>query len=376
MKKFWAAFGIGIAGATGLIFARGYGFIFKAIGKNLTGKPLTPSIDDAEHFDYHDVPNGLPQPWVMDETYNQVDLPDTVLENLEETKASSLLVIKNGKLVFEKYWNGHDQNSLMNSFSMAKGFLSLLVGAAIDEGKIKNEDQLFSDFFSEFSEDKFGKHLKLKHLMTMQAALDWPEEYHHPFAPNSKQYFVNDLKKQVFERKFCYMPGTKYEYQSAAPQLLGFALRKAVAKPLAEYLSEKIWIPLGMERAAKWSVDDEGMEKAFCCIHGTARDFAKIGRLILNDGKWNGTQIISKEFIKKMTEPTAENDAFCYTVWANEDCTVKHRFFYGFLGQFIIIVPEKQMVIVKTGHDNHLPVDDKLRPHQVNFLVDELSKIF
>ena len=210
----------------------------------------------------------------------------------------------------------------------------------------------------------------------MQAALDWPEEYHHPFAPNSKQYFVEDLGEQVFSREFAYMPGTKYEYQSAAPQLLGFALRKAVGKSLADYLSEKIWKPLHMEAPARWSIDKTGMEKAFCCIHTTARDFAKIGQMILDGGKFNGKQIVSKSFLEKALRPTAENSAFGYSIWANLESQVPHHFFYGFLGQFTIIIPDKQMVIVKYGHDNNLPVDEKLRPLQVNFLVEALSDFF
>ncbi len=376
MKKFWTTFGAAIVGTIGVLLATKNGFLLKAVGKNLTKKPLTPSIDDAPHFDINPVPNGIPIDWDIDEKYNTTVLPQSVIENLEETKASSLLVIKNGRILHEKYWNGHHSGSLMNSFSMAKGILGMLVGAAIDEGTIKSEDQLFSGFYPEFAEDEFGKHLTLKHLMQMQAALDWAEEYHHPFAPNSRQYFVEDLEKQVFERKLREMPGIKYEYQSAAPQLLGFALRKAVGKSLASYLSEKIWIPLGMNYSAKWSIDSKGMEKAFCCIHATARDLAKIGLILLHDGEFQGKQIISKDFIKKMKEPTSANDAFGYSVWVNKDCHVKHQFLYGFLGQFLVVIPEKQLIIVKTGHDNNLPVDDKLRPLQVSFLAEELCRIF
>lgn len=376
MKTFWKAFAIGITAASAAIVASGYGFIFKAIGKNIPKGPLTPSIDDAEKFPFNPVPSAEPVYWETAEHYNTLKLPDVVLENLKDTKASALLVAKNGKLIHEEYWCNHGASSLMNSFSMAKGILSLLVGIAVDEGKIRDENQFFSDFFPEYADMEFGKELTLKHLMTMQAGLDWPEEYHHPFAPNSKQYFVDDLGEQVFGRKFCYAPGTQYEYQSAAPQLLGFALKKAVGMPLASYLSEKIWKPMGMEYPAKWSVDAQGIEKAFCCIHASARDFLKIGQMVLEGGFFNGKQIVSKNFIDRALKPTKENDAFGYTIWANKDCRIPHRFFYGFLGQFIIIIPEKRMAIVKFGHDNHLPVDGKLRPLQVNFLVEQLSEFF
>ena len=376
MKKILKYAGIGAAAGVGLIYAFGYQFIFKAIGLNLKKGGFTPSIDDADKFEAHQVPTGVPTPWPLHEAYNTHKLPKAVLKNLEETKVASLLVIIDGKLLHEQYWRDHHQSSLMNSFSMAKAILSLLVGVAIAEGKIKNENQLFSDFYPEFAAHKYGKHLRLKHLMMMQAGLDWEEEYHHPFAPNSKQYYVADLEAQVFAHELKEMPGRKYEYQSAAPQLLAFALRKAIGQSLASYLSEKIWQPLGMEASAEWTVDKKGMEKAFCCLHATARDFAKIGWLLLQDGKWENQQVLRASYVRQMKKASKPNDAFGYSVWVDDDCAVAHQFLYGFLGQFVVLIPEKQMVIVKTGHDNHLPVDDKLRPLQVSILAKSLCKVF
>lgn len=158
--------------------------------------------------------------------------------------------------------------------------------------------------------------------------------------------------------------------------MLGLALRKAVGQNLATYLSEKLWKPLGMEYPAKWSTDEKGIEKAFCCIHASARDFAKIGQFIMQEGSWNGHQILSKDFCKKLVTPTTENNAFCFNIWADDDNEIKCRFFYGFLGQFIIMIPDTKMVIVKTGLYNRLEVDEKLRPVQVKLLVDELAKSF
>lgn len=375
MQKFLKYFALGTGAGIGLIYAFGYQFIFKAIGINLKKGPFTPSIDDGENFGYHPVPNGEIQPWEKHTAYNTLLLPPEVINNLEESKASALLVIKEGKLMHEQYWNEHNQYSLMNSFSMAKAILNMLVGAAIDDGYIKSENQLFSDFYPDFADDENGRHLRLKHLMLMQAGLKWVEAYNHPFAPNAKQYYVEDLAEQVFSRKVKEMPGKNYEYQSAAPQLLAFALRKAVQRPLAAYLSEKLWLPLGMESPARWSIDSKGMEKAFCCLHAIARDFAKIGYLLMHDGAYNGRQLISANYIRKMKVPSKPNDAFGYTVWINKDCGIEHYFLYGFLGQFIIMIPDRQLVIVKTGHLHDLPVDAKLRPEQVNFLTEQICKI-
>ncbi|MCU7619349.1 beta-lactamase family protein [Chryseobacterium sp. PBS4-4] len=376
MKKALAVFVAGTSAIAAAIYLSGYGYIFKAIAINLKKGALTPSTDDEEKFPSHIVPNLKSKKWDKDEKYNTKLLSESVIKDLKKTRASSLIVIRNNQLVHEEYWKDHNHSSIMNSFSMAKGILSILVGCAIDDGYLQSEDQLISTLFPQYKNSEYGQFLTFRHLMTMQAGLDWEEEYHHPFAPNSKQYFVDDLAKQAFEVELKEMPGEKYEYQSVSAQLLGIALIKATGKNLATYLSEKIWKPLGMEFPAKWSIDEKGIEKAFCCIHANPRDFAKIGQLVMQNGNWNGQQLISKEYCKKLLTPTKLNDAFCFTIWTNQENDLKYYFFYGFLGQFIIMIPEKNMVIVKTGLYNKLEVDDKKRPLQVALLAEELSKIF
>lgn len=376
MKKVLTAFLAGTSAVAAVIYLSGYGYIFKAVAINLKKGPITPSTDDEKKFPSRTVDHLNPKQWENDIDYNKKTLPESILKDLEKTRTSSLVVIRDNKLVHEQYWKDHNSSSLLNSFSMTKGILAILVGCAIDDGYLKSEDQLISSIFPVYKKSQYGKFLTFRHLMTMQAGFDWIEEYHHPFAPNSKQYFIDDLVEQAFEVELKEMPGEKYEYQSVAPQVLGLALRKATGKNLSDYLSEKLWKPLGMEFPAKWSTDEKGMEKAFCCIHATARDLAKIGQLVMQEGNWNGRQIISKEFCKKLITTTKVNDAFCFSVWANDDNDLKYRFFYGFLGQFIIMIPEKNMVIVKTGFYNRLEVDKKLRPLQVKLLTEELTKIF
>lgn len=375
MKKTLSVFIAGTSALAAVIYLSGYGYIFKAIAVNLKKGPTVPSIDDAEEFPFRAVPNLHPEPWKKSAAYNTNVLSETVLKELKKTRASSLVIIRNNELLHEQYWKDHQPSSLMNSFSMAKGILSLLTGCAIDDGFLESEDQLLSSVFPSYKNSRYGQFLTFRHLMTMQAGLDWKEEYHHPFAENSKQYFIEDLAEQAFGIEVKEMPGQKYEYQSVAAQLLGLALKKATGKEPASYLSEKLWKPLGMEFPAKWSTDEKGMEKAFCCIHATPRDFAKIGQLLLQNGTWNGKELISKQYCEKLLTPTKVNDAFCFTVWADDESKVKCRFFYGFLGQFIIMIPEKNMVIVKTGFYNRLDVDKKQRPVQVGLMIEELSAL-
>lgn len=375
MNKKWAYFAATFTAVVSLIYISGYGYIFKAILTNFKRGSLTPSNDDGEKFPAHPVTNQRAQAFAKDDSCNPTELSEDLLKDLRRTGTSSLVMIRNNKIVVERYWKDHQAFIPQNSFSMAKGILAMLVGCAIDDGYITSEDQLISEFLPVYKDSTYGKYLTFKHLLTMQAGMDWDEEYHHPFAPNAKQYFVDDLSEQTLSVEVKEMPGKKYEYQSVSTQLLGLTLKVAMGKDLADYLSERIWKPLGMEFPAKWSTDEKGLEKAFCCIHASPVDFAKIGQLLLQDGDWNGRQIISKSYIQRMLTPTNENDAFCYSVWADDDHNLKHRFFYGFLGQFIIMVPEKNMVIVKTGLSDDLKVDDKLRPCQVRLLIDELNDL-
>ncbi|MEC3874421.1 serine hydrolase domain-containing protein [Chryseobacterium salviniae] len=375
MKKILTVFLAAISACVAVVYLSGYHFIFKAFALNIKKGPITPSVDDAEKFSSRSIPNENPETWKKSTLYNTHTIPEAILKELKKTRASSLLVIRNKEIIHEEYWKDHNASSLMNSFSMAKGILSMLVGCAIEDGYIQSEHQLLSSIFPSYKTSRYGKHLTLYHLMTMQAGLDWKEEYHHPFSENSKQYFVEDLAKQAFEIECKEMPGQKYEYQSVAAQLLGLALRKVTRKDLAAYLSEKIWKPLGMESPAKWSIDKKGVEKAFCCIHATPRDFAKIGQLVLQNGNWKGIPILSEEYCKRMLVPTKLNDAFGFTIWADDEDSLQYRFFYGFLGQFIIMIPEKQMIIVKTGFYNSLEVDKKKRPLQVKLFAEEFSKM-
>ncbi len=377
MKKIITGFTVGISATIALIYLSGYGYIFKAIGINLKKGSFAPSIDDEKKFPSRIIANLKPNVWKKNINYNKHHLSKRLTDELKKTRTSSLLVIKDNQLLYEKYWKDHNSSSLMNSFSMAKGFLAILTGRAIDDGYLESEDQLISTVFPEYKKSSYGKHLTFRHLLTMQAGFDWDEEYRHPFAENSKQYFVEDLAKQAFSIEIKNMPGQKYEYQSVSAQLLGMALTKITGKHLSDYISEKIWIPLGMEFPAKWSTDEKGMEKAFCCVHATARDFAKIGQLIMQNGMWEGKQLINAEYCKRMLKPTEQNDAFCYTIWAGEGINKEKQcwFFYGFLGQFIIMIPEKKMVIVKTGLYNKLEVDQKKRPLQVQILIDELTSM-
>ena len=376
IKKILKGILVGAAGIVALTYAFGYDYLFRGIRQTYLRGETSSNINDEKYFDSNVIAKGNSIPWKKDFLYNKTSLTKDLVQDLKDSNSASFLVIKNGKLVHEEYWDGYNQISKTNSFSIAKGVTVMLLGKAIEENKIESLYQKYSDFFGNYENVVFGKNLTLGELASMEASLDWDEDYKNPFLPNAKAYYGKSLEA-VFLRDFKNEPGKKFEYQSGATQLLGFALRKSMHKTLANYASEKFWKPLGMEQNAAWTTDDFGMEKTFCCIHSSSRDFAKLGQLFLNDGKFGDQQILDSAFVEKMRTPTKlSNGIYGMGLWINNDSTLKHYYFQGLYGQYIIIIPEKNLVIVRTGTNKNQQKDAKGRPKQVAFLVDEVSKIF
>jgi len=360
-----------------IMYFLGYAYLFNGISKTYLRGKSSANIDDGKLFSSNLIATKTPKLWEEAPEYNKTTLPKNIVDDLIHSNTSSFLVVKNGKLVHEQYWNGYNQLSKTNSFSMAKAVTVMLLGKALEEGKINSIDDKFSDYFKEFENKKFADKLTLKNLAQMESGLNWDEDYKNPFLPNAKAYYGKSLIDATFSRNFKENPGEKFEYQSGSTQLLGFAVRKAINQSLASYLSEKFWIPLGMEQNADWSTDESGMEKTYCCIHSNARDFAKLGQLFLDNGKADDQQVLNLDFINQMKTPTQNSeDIYGMGFWINNDNPIKHYYFLGLQGQYIIMVPEHNMVIVRTGSYNNLPKTDRGRPDQVKFLVNEAVQLF
>ena len=377
LKKALKGILIVAAALVALAYTFGYDYLFKAVRETYLRGESGSSIDDGIYSKSHIIAKGKSIPWVKDSLYNQRTLPKDLVEDLKQSKTASFLIITKGKLVHEEYWDGYRKNSKTNSFSMAKTVSVMLVAKAIEQKRIISFEEKLSMFFQNYKNVTYGDKVTLANLAEMEAGLNWTENYNNPFLQNAKAYYGISLEKAVLLRGFKDQPGTKFEYQSGATQLLGFALRKSLDKTVAEYASETLWQPLGMEENAFWNTDDFGMEKTFCCINSSSRDFAKLGQLFLNEGVFNGKQILEPKSINAMRTPTKlSKGAYGMGLWINNDVSIKHYYFRGLYGQYIIIIPEKQMVIVRTGMDKRETLDEKSRPVQAAFYVDEVLKKF
>ncbi|MEC5157266.1 serine hydrolase domain-containing protein [Chryseobacterium sp. MP_3.2] len=377
VKKIVQGTAVILAGLVAITYALGYNYLFKAVGKTYLLGETGATINDGENFPSNIIAKGTARPWIKDSLYNKTALTNALGQNLKASNTASFLVIKEGKIIHESYAVGVNQNTKSNSFSIAKGITVMLLGKALEENKIRSLNQKFSDFFPTYNTVEFGKDLTIGDLAKMETGLNWTEDYKNPFGQNAKAYYGNSLEEAVLLRGFKDQPSSKFEYQSGATQMLGFSLRKSLQRTLAEYASEKLWKPLGMEQNADWSTDEFGMEKSFCCVHSNARDFAKLGQLFLDEGKVDDLQIINPNHLKQMQTPTKlSKEAYGMGLWINQDAPIKHYYFWGLHGQYIIIIPEKQTVIVRTGMFKDQPKDAKGRPAQVEFLVNQTVENF
>ncbi|MCH1484722.1 MAG: beta-lactamase family protein [Flavobacteriaceae bacterium] len=354
MSKILKWFFIIITSLVLLLYAFNLEYLIKGVRTiYLTGNN-TAFISDYEYFDNRDIKSLNPQPWALHKKYNTVS-ESYALQNLNAGgKTKSFLVIKNDSILFEKYYDGYDQNSLSNSFSVAKSIVTSMMGKAIMEGKIKGLDQPVSDYFEEYKEG-LASVLTVGDLATMSSGMDWSEKYYSVINITSESYFTKDLRSVILRQKIIDKPGQGFRYSSGDTQLLGMVIEKATGVSLSEYLSEKFWKPMGAENNALWQIDSEnyGMEKAYCCIAATARDFARFGKLYINKGKWNDEVILDSSFVELSIQPSFKDSPYYGYGWWLYDYEGKKVFtMNGHRGQFVISFPEENIIIVRQGDFN------------------------
>ena len=341
-----------------LIILSGKSWLYKAVSVTYLKGHTSSYIDDYIHFPSNTIKDGNHQEWLVSKEYNKAQLPEFIKPINDKLGTVAYMVIKNDSIIFEEYWNGYSADSSSNSFSMAKSWISTLVGIAIKEGKIENINQRACDFLPEFCEGDNSK-ITIKHLLTMSSGLDWNEDYHDPLGQTAEAYFAPNLKEQMMRLKAVETPGEIFKYHSSCSQLLAFIVESATGQSVNEYTSEKLWKPMGAKHPALWNTDTKrGDEKAFCCINSNARDFARLGKLYLNQGNWNGTQLLDSNYVKEATtvanlldEDGNKNINYGYQFWIANRKGLDVYYARGLWGQYVICIPEKDMIIVRLGRN-------------------------
>ncbi|WP_299703588.1 serine hydrolase [uncultured Pontibacter sp.] len=352
-------------------------YVYKALYHNFA------DIDD--HLIFHQRKIEAPesaQPWPLASEYNNLRLPTDLQRLHQDLESIAFVVIHQDSLLYEQYWDGYSEESLSNSFSMAKSIVSVLLGVALQEGAIQSIDQPVGDFLPEFKEGRKAN-ITLRHLLWMSSGLNWDESYSNPLSMTTEAYYGSNLKKIIKRLEAVEEPGQKFEYKSGDTQVLGFVLEAATGKNLADYAEEKLWRPLGAERKAEWSIDrPRGSEKAYCCFFSNARDFARIGQLYLQQGVWQGDTLVSPEYVQASITPNGLTDAltnetsdhYGYQWWLLPDYKKQYVFYArGILGQYIIVIPEKELVIVRLGKKRGERINN--HPSEVMAMIDAVNKI-
>lgn len=338
----------------------GNSHLIKAVRSTYLVGKTAPTIADYTKFENRVVEASAAQKWPLDDRYNKYELNSELKKEIESWETVALLIVKDKKILFEKYWNDYSETSLSNSFSMAKSLTSLAIGAAIQEGKIKSVDQKVGDFIPEFKKGKKAA-ISIKHLLQMCSGIDFGESYGDPFGFMAKVYYGENLYELTVNKPVKHQPGKVWKYQGGNTLLLSFILEKACGKNLSDYFSAHFWKPIGAVNNALWTLNKEGgKEKAYCCFYSNARDFAKIGQLVLDSGSWNEQPLISKSyFIDSFVPVMLKNeegkivDYYASQWWIGKYKDVPFYYARGIQGQYIAAIPKWDMVLVRLGHKRH-----------------------
>ncbi len=340
-------------------------FLARAIYHNFA------NIDDYKIFDNREVKSAVPQPWVLAEGTHSGPSAETQ-KLLDDLQTTALLMVEDGKIVYEKYSLNGGPDELSGSFSMAKSIVGMLVGFALQDGAIQNIENPIKTWLSEWTDRPEGD-LKIRDLLSMSSALNWNESYWNPFSITTEAYYGSSLIKTALKQRLVdeKLPGKDFSYQSGTSQLLGVIVSRATNQKLSDYASVKLWQPIGAEKAALWSLDHSenvneanlqpSMEKAFCCFNARARDFAKVGQFVLQKGQWNGKQLLSSNWIDEMISPKTV-DYYGYQWWIMKTNQGLVPYARGILGQYILVIPQKNRVVVRLGmktgeRDDHHPIE-------------------
>ncbi len=341
---------------------------------------LTIWDDDKRAENFRSMDKIFPSKWIhrsskphqLNENYQKLEISylfdernRQMTEMLERSGTTGILVVKNDTIVYEQYFQGNTQNAKNNSWSVAKSFVSALVGIAIADGYISSVNDPITKYLPELAQTGY-RDVPIKHILQMSSGVKFSEDY----LDNSSD--INNLLPQIFlqmrpiKKVALDFPsespsGKKFHYISLDTQILGMLIERATGKSVSAYLQTKLWEPLGAESEAFWSTDNYNTELSFCCLNATLRDYAKFGLLYLHNGYYNGKQILPANWIEESIVPDSPHlqvgatDAKDYGRWGYQyqwwipTGSTGDYLAVGIWGQYIYINPQKNVVIVKTS---------------------------
>jgi CubicO group peptidase (beta-lactamase class C family) len=287
-----------------------------------------------------------PTPAVL--TTVSVDGAERDLEEfLGSTGTTAFVVIQDEAILYERYLNGDNRSSIQTSFSVAKSYLSALVGIAIEEGRLALDDPITEHIPELLDRDRRFSRITVEHLISMSSGLRYVENS-LPWGDDAQTYYATDLRELALQdTEILEPPGVTWLYNNYNPLLLGMILERTTGMTVAEYLERNLWRPLGSEFTASWSLDSESseFEKMESGLNARAIDFAKLGVLYANGGEWEGQQIVSRDWVEASTEAQAIA-YYGYWWWVEPGGVFLAR---GNHGQLVYVDPASDLVIARFG---------------------------
>jgi CubicO group peptidase (beta-lactamase class C family) len=283
-------------------------------------------------------------------------LPLDVDAYMAGQRSAALLVLHDGRLRLERYGLGFDASGRWTSFSVAKSLTATLVGAALRDGHIRSMDDKVSDYLPQMKGSAYDD-VSLRQLLTMTSGVRWNEDYGDPASDVAR--FNNHKPEPGVDALVSYLrqlpreapAGTRWNYSTGETNLVGLLLAAATKKPLSQLLSEKVWVPVGMEQQATWILSRTGQEISGCCIQATPRDYARFGQFILDGAKINGQPIVPDGWLVEATGSRTgigqPGRGYGYQWWTYADGSFTAR---GIFGQGIYIDPVRKLVIVSNAN--------------------------
>ena len=291
----------------------------------------------------------------LDPVFTHAGRDWTVDEYMSAYRVSGLLVIRNGRVLLEKYGLGRGPQDRWTSFSVAKSVTAILVGAAIQDGRIRSLQTPVTDILPELKGSAYDG-VSIRQLLMMSSGVRWSEDYSDPNSDVAKgpsegvklaqgQPGLNPVVAYMRTLPRAHAPGTLFNYNTGETDLVGILLARAVGKGLADYASEKIWKPYGMEMEGAWVTDPGGLERGGCCISMTLRDYGRVGQFVLDEGVIDGRPVLPPGWAREATSKQIENGqaGYGYFWWMQPNGAYQAT---GIFGQSITTFREDRIIIV------------------------------
>ena len=378
-KKIIIIFSISIIISLGLIFKSETLYLFDLVETISKTKRTVADITDYKFFDNIDIPKSEnPQAWPLHKDFNNIKSTDILNKTNDRLGTVAFLIIKNDSLWYEKYYDGYSEKSYSNSFSIAKSIVTAVLGRAIDEGFIKDIDQKVGDFIPEYKKG-LAANLTVGDLSSMSSGMKWTEDYKNVFGVTARAYVGSEsLVELIKSRPIIREPGQSFKYLSGDTQLLAMTIEKATGQKLSSLVYNWFWNPIGAENNALWQIDNlkSNNEKAYCCFNSNARDFAKFGKLFKDYGYWNGKQLLDSSFVKKATTKRFEKSPhYGYGFWLGSYKGMKYFSMRGHLGQYVMVFPKENIIIVRLGKTNDKKTEADIIPQDQLIYIEEAIKM-